>query len=382
MPTPDDLDFPTTSKDWPRFLKALRRECARPRQGKVGALLALAQQIRREELADSERAPWAEFPIEALLSALNDFAQFRAALACTFGDEGDRALIPLADQPAARNYCQALLFLVTAPLSVAAPAFPVEVQGPRAGQEIDRRLQSHVGRHVLFDHLAEDMQAGAPEGRAAAARVVSGFSEDALRSFADQKRAILARLAWAHVPRPVQAQALGAEGPHFRSRREAIRYLVDVARWRVGPRLPQGRGDLVRDAAAGGLDIVPRSLADRITDYVRGLSDTGDVFDTGAGRPATTPEDRPLIFEFDEAGHAPTLQSEAGALDLAVDCERFLAAHPEHQRGAEAQRRNAHGESWREIAHGWQVSHTVVMNWARAFRVAFEAWRQGQREAP
>jgi hypothetical protein len=57
----DELDFPVRVEELPRFIAALRRECARPQCGQIGRLIAMAEALRLSEGLDTDALPWSTF---------------------------------------------------------------------------------------------------------------------------------------------------------------------------------------------------------------------------------------------------------------------------------------------------------------------------------
>ena len=409
----DELDFPARVEQVPRFIAALRRECARPQHGQVAGLIAMAETLRRWERPITDALPWSTFSDDDLLVCMGDFAAFRVSLERTFGPEGDAALREgLGDRDAAtRSHIKADLFIVTAGSSTdGVCALRLDMRGPRSGRELAARQTGHVGRHLLEEELTRRL-AGAPAGaQALAAQIVQGFSAEAARTAAEARARTVDKLAWKKVPKPMRERLLDEDGQHFKGRAGALRHLVNAARFLAGESdtlSARTTDDLVKDALAGKFNGLPQAFAHRLVDYGRTvLGGADDVFNPIGGRDPRSRTNRPLIVEFKTdaasepigpeektAGAPPTSRRARrlpwdGSAPLApppdhaadaVDLQRFLAQHREHRHGAECAGRIEHDKATvDELAEDFAVSRPTIYAWIERFRAAFRAWREGR----
>lgn len=378
-------NFPTRTGEVPDYLRAIASECRKPGRGEVGRRLLTVFGRWRREVHLAETLPWPSFSgQEVFWCAVDDFPAYRVRLERAFGPEGDRVIREAFDleDPFARNTMKSWLFVATAPLTEARRALRLDVRGLRAGLELDRRLEKHVGRHFLLDLLAQRMTQAPPQAQAFAQHIVPDFSApDSLAAFAEEKEDILTKLAWAQVAEVLKERILQEDRPHFASLRQAQQYLTDVGKFQAFRNDRLGEltlEDLVSATLAGRFNGAAQRIAHRLADRGRQLlGGARDYYNPlGGRRQQDRAQPPPLRVAFKESRAVPSPRAEEQA-EARADRVRFLLVHPEHRRGADAVALLGSGEKRATVARRLGVSGETVRKDVAGFWRAFATHQEG-----
>ncbi|MBI4348478.1 MAG: sigma-70 family RNA polymerase sigma factor [Elusimicrobia bacterium] len=290
------LPSPLTPESRARWVGALVAEATQPAYGRLGReadFVAALRPLFREWAQGKE---WGAYTDDEVVGVVEDWVDVRARGALAVGVEND-ARLREAFHVEDRRTWMALkwnVLLALAPARFTVLALRLDALHPLALGEILRRLEHHPGgAWAVLKAMSTPDRTGAPLTRTTPlGRELTGLilpGQPARTEVAEISRradVALRKMAWGYSPpRDRKRIADEAAPPDARGRRDqparfqALVNHFDAAVWEAVRGRCTGSPpaqDLLRRAMGGGLDIIPTTIANRVTDWARKLTSAAE----------------------------------------------------------------------------------------------------------